>query len=428
MSDLLSFPYINCYTSPMGLFGVKRPSQTVALIDISSASVRGAYAHIEEGKAPGIYYTAYIPIDIGSGQSAEVADPVAADMLRSLERLAERLVRDGAPLLKSELGTARVDSVLVSIGAPWQRTTVRVESIRKDQPFVFNRAFIDQALKSNDATLPEGHIEAGEVVIATLLNGYETAKPFGKRAKRADLIVLNSTLAKDVSEAVTRVLRRTYHTHAIHTTAFAPVAYEILRDVYQHHKDFLVLDVAGTATDLAFIKENVLVDVCTLDTGVHDLLRAARAGGVMGTGMPGLAAGGQSIIDPSRNARFSDKMNSVQTAWLAELRSAFTDFASRHPLPRTLFLLADSDTRDFLKRTLDDEGLRSLWLSEEPLQIVPVLAEQFSSLVKTRAGASGDAYIAMLALYYQRRIAHIAAASATPEVATPEKPIHTEGA
>jgi hypothetical protein len=386
-----------------------KKKQTVALIDISSASVRGAYAHMEEGEVPTLYYTAYIPIETGAGKSIQDADPDAADMLHALEQLAERLVREGAPVLRAELGSAEVNGVFVSIGAPWQETSVRVESIRKEKPFVFSKAHIEEALKGNDASLA-GRVESGEAVIGIMLNGYETAKPFGKRVSRADLVVLSSTLAADVARSIERTLRRTYHTHAIRMTAFAPVAYEILRDLYPHQRDFLILDVAGTATDVAFVKASMLVDVRTVDLGVHDLLRAARSSGAVS--IAGLRAG-ESIIDPARNAQFADRMTEVQAAWIGNLKAALVEFGQRHPLPRKLFLLADGDARDFLRRLLDNESLRALWLTEEPLQIVPILAEQFTGNVVSKASASGDAYIAMLALYYARRIAELDAASTT---------------
>lgn len=382
--------------------------QTIALVDISSASVRGAYVHIEEGKQPTLFFTAYIPIENGSGEPSESVDPTAADMLHALTQLAERLVKEGAPVLREELGSGSVEGLFVSVGAPWQETSVRIESVRKDEPFIFTKALIDDAKRSNDEGLA-GRTEASETVIGTILNGYETAQPFGKRVTRADLIILTSTLDAAVTSDIEKTLKRAFHGHPLHMTAFAPVAYDTLRDLYPLEKDFLILDVAGTATDIAMAKGNMLVDVQTVDLGVHDLLRAARSGGISGIAIGELATPDESIIDTSRNAEFANRMSEVQTAWINNLKTALVDFETRHPLPRTLFLIADGDTRDYLRRLLDSESLRSLWLSTEPLKIVPILAEQFAPLVESRASASGDAYMAMLALYYARRIMHVAA-------------------
>jgi hypothetical protein len=55
--------------------------------------------------------------------------------------------------------------------------------------------------------------------------------------------------------------------------------------------------------------------------------------------------------------------------------------------------------REYLVRTLDDPILHSLWLSDEPLHIVPVLPEQFATSIRTAKDANGDIFLAILALY-----------------------------
>lgn len=400
--------------SYMGLFK-KRAAYNVALIDVSSASVRGAYARIEEGNIPVVYYTAYLPID-PSVDGTMPGDLPPLQMIECVNAIGERLVREGAPVLREATGSGDVRHVFVSIGAPWQESTVRIETIEEAKPFVFTKQLVEGATRKNE--VPEGKIEAGEAVVATMLNGYESRKPFGKRVSRADLVILSSTIDKAVAETVERSLRRTYHTHDVRMTAFAPVAYEVLRDLYPHQDDFLVFDVAGTATDVVFVKKGLLADVRTLSAGVHDLLHAARTSGVTGTGLVGFGTGAGGIIDPARNARFAGRAAEVQQAWLSSLREALADFASRHPLPRTIFLLADGETRDYLRRLLDAESLRSLWLSSEPVKIIPVMPAQFAEVVAFRGKAAGDAYLAMLALYYARRIAHLAAVSEQPAAST----------
>lgn len=395
----------------MGLFK-KRTAYNVALIDVSSASVRGACARIEEGKLPVIWYTAYLPID-PAVDGSRPGDYPPSEMIACVESLTERLVREGSPVLREATGSGDVRHIFVSIGAPWQQSDVRVETIQKDnKPFMFTRALVEEATRTNE--VPEGKIESGEAVVATILNGYESRQPFGKRVRRADLVILSSLIDKEVAQAIEKILRRTYHTHNITFTAFAPVAYGMLRDLYPHQRDFLVFDVAGTATDVVFVKGGLLIDVRMLDAGVHDLLHAARSGGVVASGIAGIDSDTGGIIDPARNARFADKASEVQAAWLNSLRETLSDFSSRHPLPRTIFLLADGETRDFLRRLLDSDPLRSLWLSEEPFSIVPVLPEQFGEVVQFRGEAGADAYLAMLALYYTRRIAHTPAVSEAP--------------
>ena len=121
----------------MGLFS-RRVAYNVALIDVSSASVRGAYAHIEEGKPPIICYTAYLPID-PAVDGSRPGDLPEAQMLACVQSLSERLVREGAPVLRETTGSGDVKHVFVSIGAPWQESEVRVETIESETPFLFTR-------------------------------------------------------------------------------------------------------------------------------------------------------------------------------------------------------------------------------------------------------------------------------------------------
>lgn len=406
----------------MGFFK-SRTAYNVALVDVSSASVRGALARIEEGKLPVIYYTAYLPIDPNIDGSRP-GDFPPTQMIACVESVAERLLREGSPVLREATGSGEVKHIFVSIGAPWQESTVRVETIQQETPFLFTKALVESATGKNE--VPEGKQESGETVVAAILNGYESRQPFGKRIKRADLVILSSMLDATIARTVEKILRKAFHTHAVHLTAFAPVAYEMLRDLYPHQRDFLVFDVAGTATDVVFVKNGLLIDVRTLDAGVHDLLHAARVGGVVPSGIVGIDSDSGGIIDPARNARFADKASQVQEAWLSSLRETLSDFSTRHPLPRTIFLLADGETRDFLRRLLDSDPLRSLWLSEEPFSIVPVLPQQFSETVVFRGSASGDAYLAMLALYYARHVAHLAPVFAQKEAEAAATPHSTE--
>lgn len=381
----------------MNLFSLKKKGHAVALIDIGSSSVGAAYAFIEEGKQPAIYYTARLPIDIRQGET------IGADMLRTLERVSQKLVREGAKELHAAVGSAHIHTVLVSIAAPWQETSVRIESIRKDKSFTFTHAILEEATKKNDA-LPQGRIESGESVIATMLNGYETNDPFGKKITRADLVILSSTVDRDLSEAVERTVRKSYHTHDVRITAFAPVAYELLRDLYPLQKDFLVLDVSGTGTDIAFVKNGLLVDVQSIQSGVHDLMNAAKAGGITSASPGNIAAATEGAIDIERSASLNERISSVEEAWLENLKVSLARFSERHALPRTLFLLADDDVRGFLERLLNTGTLRSLWLSDEPLAVVPVRSEQLASVVSTRGSAVGDVFLAMLAIFYSRRV------------------------
>lgn len=378
----------------------KKITRSVALIDIGSASVGGAYVHYEEGKTPIIYYTARVDVEIREGET------VKDGMLRSLAFLERLLIEEGAPALRRETGSGVIEKVLVSVAAPWQDTLVTTTNIQQKTAFTFTHAHLADAVKKT-AAVPKDRVSSGHTVIATILNGYETPNPFGKRVSRAELVILASTLEKEAAHAIEASLRKAFHTNEIELTAFAPVAYTVFRDLYPHQKDFVVLDVSGTGTDAAFVKRGLLVEVRSVAYGTQDLLIAARKAGQR------THQSAVDMIDPVANESFAKESEEAERIWLDGLHGAFSSVAGVQALPRTLLLLADTEARDYLKRTLEKSRLRSLWLSDEPLSVIPVTPSHLAARVKTRGLGDGDLFLALLALY-------AAKGTGLPEVTVPE--------
>lgn len=358
----------------------KKKARAVALIDIGSASVGGAYAHYEDGKPPIIYYTARVDVEVREGET------VTDGMLRSLSFLERLLVEEGAPALRRETGSAIVEKVLVSVAAPWQDTVVTTTQMQQRRPFTFTHAHLDEAIRKSASVSP-GRMSSGHTVVATILNGYETANPFGKRVTRAELVLLASTIDREAARAIETSLRRAFHTSAVELTAFAPVAYTVFRDLYPHQKDFVVLDVSGAGTDIAFVKRGLLVEVQGIPYGTHDL-RISE-----GAGTPGAE-----LLDAGTDV----SAGAAKQVWLDALRGAFAAVAGTQALPRTVLLLADPNVREYLKQALETSALRSLWLSDDPLSVISVTPAHLAARVKTRGLGEGDLFMALLALYAAR--------------------------
>jgi hypothetical protein len=385
----------------MGLFGFgNKERSTMILIDIGSASVGGAYAHFGTGK-PIIYYATRIVIEQREEETVE------ACMIRTLHDLTDLLVREGAPAVRREVGSAHADGILVSVGAPWQEMRVRTESIQSIRPFQFTKKLLTDLVAKN-AHVPEDRIDSGESVIATILNGYEIPNPFGKQVKRAELVILSSTLLKSITHDIETALRKAFHTHQITFTGFAPASYQVFRDLYPHEHDYLLLDIRGVRSDLAYVQRGLLLDVGSVPLGTHKLLAIGRSA-VDDTIMPEALAAvdrglGASYLNAERNARFSARVEEAEEEWVGCLSTLLRDFATRHALPRTLFLLADDDVRGFLMRAIDTPSIHALWLSDEPLRIVPVTHAQFTSYITINGDSVGDIFIDLLALFHAKQI------------------------
>ena len=377
----------------MGLFSKGKKGQTVALIDIGSASVGGAYAYYIKDAQPVIYYT--VRADIGLREGESITD----SMLRSLEFVKRHMTTEGAPLLRRETGSGSVDKVLVAIAAPWQETRVTNTHIEESRPFTFTHAHVDTATRAVE--VPEDRVTLGHTIVATILNGYQVPTPFGKRASRAEIVLLASSMEKAAAERIESSLRQAFHTHTIELIGFAPAAYTVFRDLYPHQDDFILLDVTGKGTDLLFVKHGIIKHVASVPQGTHDLLQTAK---VSWRKQHEEEAG---PLTKSVNVLFKEETHAIEKEWIEHLHTILQEFSLTDALPHAIFLLSDTRTRDYLKRTLEMSTLRALWLSDKPLAIIPVTPSHLCMSLKTRGISDSDLFLGILALYSGKKSIHI---------------------
>ncbi|MBU6323215.1 MAG: hypothetical protein KGI41_02985 [Patescibacteria group bacterium] len=372
------------------LFRKKR--RTLALIDIGSASVGGAYAAFADDDMPVILYTAREEIRMREDSL------LLSDLERALSDLLGRLTREGAAALARGTGSGAVDDILVSVAAPWEKTDIDVRIVERKSAFTFSHALISETFGKEEARLEPGRVLTDHAVIATLLNGYETNEPFGKRATRAELVVLTTTLLEQAALAIKGAIARAYNRKSMRVVGFPFVAYTVFRDVYPHERDYLIVDVTGEATAVSLVKRGILVDVATCSCGLNDLLRLAHAHA--GAGEAGALPDMRRLADDAVATRVDDtRLGEARETWRTRFRETLADFASRFPLPRVVFLLSDADVRPFMQRLIVETPLPELRLSDEPFSVIPVAPEQLAPYIHTRGEAHADEFLSMLALF-----------------------------
>ncbi|MHB8710471.1 MAG: hypothetical protein ACYC6X_02910 [Minisyncoccota bacterium] len=340
----------------MGFFhSEKKRAESVVLIDISASSVAGAYAHYREGDPPALLYTRRFPVETREQESPERA------MLRALQILGDTLIRDGAPVLLRETGSGSARTILVSIDMPWQKTSMHSEHVGGKNPFIFTRDLVIEELKKTAIAVP-GHLLADESVIATLLNGYTTNNPYGKKANRASIVVLTSCIDEKVARDILPILQSLYHTKRIVPIAGSSLRYQALRRVFPHERNVLIMDAMSPMTSVALIRKGLLVAVAETSDPVS-------------------------------------KKTSETDGRIAEL----TELAKEYPLPRTIFLLARDSEIPSLRKALATADGGKLWLSDDPPKIIPILASHLTGLVRQTTAAPSDIPLLLMALYYQGR-------------------------
>lgn len=331
-------------------------SESVVLVDIGTAAVAGAYVRYPEDDVPVILYTKRLPIEVRKDEPHETA------MLRALQMLGETLIREGAPVLVRAAGNGRADTILVSIDAPWQETKVRTEDFEQKVPFVFTKSIVAEALKKNHVPV-SGKLLADESIIGTVLNGYETRNPYGKKVHRASIIILTSLIDERIANDIATTLRSLYHTNHILHIVGSSLRYQAMRIAFPHERNALILDATGPLTSIALVRKNLLV----------------------------------TVIEMPENTSVA----ATDATWMQRIKDELTEIAKHFPLPRIIFLLGQESEITSLRATLDAAKLGELWLSDNPPNIVSVLASHISGTIKQAATTPPDLPLLFMTLFWQ---------------------------
>lgn len=333
-------------------------TESLVLVDISAGSVAGAYAHYKKGENPSLLYTRRLPIEAREGEPHERA------LLRALDILGDALIKEGAPTLARATGSGRADTVLVSVDAPWQKTQVRTEYFERETPFTFTKHMVTTALEKTRVTA-EGKVLADESVIGTILNGYETREPYGKRVHRASVVLLTSLIDEKISVDIAETFRKLFHTKNILSIAGSSLRYQAMRTAFPHERDALILDAIGPLISVALVRRDLLVAVREL----------------------------------------SDAVSADIDSWVQKVLDEFTELAKEQPLPRTIFLLAQEQSASSFEQALNSAKLGRLWLSDNSPKVVPVRASHITGLVRQATTSLPDLPLLFMTLYWQHHLA-----------------------
>lgn len=337
------------------LFHKGEGGESVIVIDIGADSVAGAYVRYEEKDPPTLVYSRNLPIEVHTGEPHERA------MLRALTVLGEDLIREGAPVLARHTGSGRADRILVSVDAPWQETDVRSEHFEEAEPFLFTKGLLDRRLEETRVELSK-KLLADESIIGTILNGYETRNPYGKKVHRATVIVLTSFIAENVANGILTTLSGLFHTKDILPIAGNSLRYQVMREVFPHERNAIILDATGgSITSVALVRKGIFAVLVQ-------------------------------VTNPE------DKQQ-----WASTVIDEFAEIAKHYPLPRTIFLLAREQEILALREMLDAANFGTLWLSDSPPKIVPVLRSNIPGGIRQVSPRPADIVLLFMTLYHQSR-------------------------
>ena len=385
----------------------KRTKDTLCgvIISIKSGSVEGSIIlSSHRQKLPVVVYTSETLMPLRADAEP---DRVRA-MRRALFSVMVALAQDGMKVLYAQQKRARVDRVLVSCGAPWSNTITQRIHFEQDTPFTVTPRLVDEiilhAYKKETARTPErartlkesGKRIVEKTIIDIALNGYHIPQPYNKQASELDIAHLRGLIAVPVLTALADTEKhiRGLATMRMHTAPL--ILYCVLRDLYPHTANALIIDISGTATEVTLMQDSILYESVAAEYGVDSLVRD-------------IASADKTILDEARGRLRSYRQNVLtqtqekalaraQKRYARALEPALSELVARYALPQTVFLVLAEDMTPFFTDALTD--VLHAHGGHKEKTIIPLTSEHTRHLTEAPAGAAVSAHLALAACFF----------------------------
>ena len=333
----------------MGIFSKeKEESKVVLILDIGSSSIGGALVETGDGTYKTIFST---------NEQLVIEENINIDRLfsltiKSLDIILGRIFNQHLP------APSRIICVLPSL---WHVLEIRRIGISKNTPFLFTPKLADELLRKEATLFQEEHSnDYGDLLkdgmepmelktMKTVLNGYHTDSPFGKRAKELEMSVFISFAPRDVLEKLRNTIHKYFHNMELKFSSSILISFTGTRDM-SPQSDFLLVEAGGEITDVSIIKRGELCGSVSFPLGCNFIIRKIaeqmNSSVALASSLFSLHQSGHMENNSLRKVGLI--MNSARAEWIKSFEKAISGILDDVSVPSFIFLLTEPEFADFI--------------------------------------------------------------------------------
>lgn len=389
----------------------KGSQQYVAIFDVGSGSIGGAFASIEDGKVPQIIFSTRKNIPF---QEKLDFQRFFDSMIKTLEEMFMEMQKASNQI--------KVNKVFCVLASPWYASQTRLIHYEQTTPFTITEKGLNKLINKEIELFRDSNIftrsKTGDVLpeimesknIQMKLNGYEVRDPIGKHAARLDIALYISMIPRNIHKSIEISIEKFWHVPTVHFSSFSFTTFDVLRDIFSEESSFLFIDISSEVTDISLAKDNVLLESISFPVGKNMLIRGLvdemKITSTAAAAALTLYLEGKPIRENTRQVE--EILDKKSAEWRRLFEDSLAQFASEFPIPRTIFYTADDDVakwcekaisatnysyfskeeNSFTVRSLGNAFLGKFVQISEPnfqdpfLSIETIFANKFTSLVK----------------------------------------------
>lgn len=361
--------------------GNKNKEKSVLVFYIGSSFVGAVLFRAGRSGIPKIIMSLREPITL---QKTLDVEKFLSSTLKSLEILVNRVhaASLGAP-----------DDIFCVLSSLWYVSQTRIIKLEKNTPFLFTEKLAMDLIQKEKDLFEEDHSEKyshsgmkARLIelknIKTMINGYETKDPLNQKGKDLEMTVFISMCGEQILGEIEKVVGKHFNFKEMKFSSFGFASFSVVRDIYAHSDDFLLIDIGGEVTDISMVKKNVLRESVSFPLGLNFMIR--RVASVLKVSL-GEAKSLISLFkdghaEESVEKKLSPIIDKSKTEWLTKFQESLSNISNDISIPATIYLIVEKEMADFFSDIIKNEQFNQYTLTESKFKIIFLGAEVFHGM------------------------------------------------
>ena len=381
----------------------KDKGELVLAFDIGSSSVGGVFFCTQKSGIPKIITTVREPITLEKDIDAS---QFLALTMKSLDIVAGKIYKAG-------LGAPK--SIFCVLSSPWHVSQTRVIKLEKNTPFIFTAKLANELVKKEIALFEEEYLVKYPNTeskvrsiefknIKTMLNGYETPNPLNQKAKELEMTIFISISPEQVLKKVEETVRSHFNFEDIKFSSFILSSFSVVRDMYIHNEDFLLVEIGGEVTDIAMAKKNVLRESISFPFGRNFIIR--KVASILHSSLDEAKSFISLLKDGHASVPVVKKVTPVidklKMEWLGKFQESLVNLTNDISIPATIYMNVDKDLSDFFCQIIKTEQFNQYTLTESKFKVIFLSAEFFHGMAGFDENVIRDPGLIIDSIYINR--------------------------
>ncbi len=392
----------------MGIFSLpKKQDELVLVFDIGSSSVKAALFYLQKSGIPKIIFSAREPIMLEDSISV---DRFLALTLKALETVSEKVYRRG-------LGAPH--KIFCVLSSPWHTSHTRIINFQKNTPFTFTPKLADSLIQKEIGVMQDEYLKKYPHIGNTLrlielknikisLNGYEVNDPVNKKAKELEMVVFVSLTEEEVCKKIESTIFKNFSLQDIKFCSLTMASFTIVRDLYAHQENFLLINIGGEVTDIAMVKNNTLRESASFPLGINFMMRriASEMHVTLSEAKSLISLFKDGHAEAQTATTLEPSIKKLKSEWLVQFQTCLANLSNDISIPAFVYITVDKDLADFFGEVIKTEQFNQYTLTESKFQIIFLNIQNLQGIATLGPDVIFNAFLTIDAVYINRFLSH----------------------